>query len=109
MVAADAGDNDVRQTWSDRLRSTDFVVEAHRKVLGNGDSADDAETAGSSPLVTTPRSTSPDFLGTALGSGYWLPERPFPLFKGSGERSHHRKALSGRFGVIRGMAVPTDL
>jgi hypothetical protein len=35
------------------------------------------------------------------------PERPFPFFKDSGERSRHCKAVSGCSGVIRAIAFST--
>ena len=39
------------------------------------------------------------FLQRPLGT-HWLPERPFPFFKESGERLRECKAGSGSFGVI---------
>ena len=38
---------------------------------------------------------------------HWLPERPFPFFKESGESPSECKAGSGRFGVIRVIVVPS--
>jgi hypothetical protein len=37
---------------------------------------------------------------------HWLPERPFQENQGSLGEAHSRQGLSGRFGVIRPIALP---